>query len=198
VADFGIALAVNQSSGNRLTETGLSIGTPEYMSPEQAGGDRQLDARSDVYSLGAVLYEMLAGEPPHTGPTARAVVAKILSEPPTPLQVVRGGLPAGVETALARALAKAPADRFASAAEFASALSGKGGRVAARLGWSPSRRALIALLLVGAASASGPGIPGGPPPPAGDHDGLTAPVPDLRRRDDPNKRHQCRCDQHHG
>jgi serine/threonine protein kinase len=154
VVDFGIALAVNQGSGSRLTATGLSIGTPEYMSPEQAGGDRQLDARSDVYSLGAVLYEMLAGEPPHTGPTARAVVAKIFSEPPTPLHVVRGGIPAGMETALARALAKDPADRFASAAEFASALSVKGGRVAARLGWSPSRRALFALLLVGAASAA--------------------------------------------
>src|SRR5947208_571481 len=82
VADFGIALAVLQEAGERLTATGLSVGTPAYMSPEQAAGDRQLDARSDVYSLGAVLYEMLAGEPPHTGPTARAVIAKILAEPP--------------------------------------------------------------------------------------------------------------------
>jgi serine/threonine protein kinase len=154
VADFGIALAVNQSSANRLTETGLSIGTPEYMSPEQAGGDRQLDARSDVYSLGAVLYEMLAGEPPHTGPTARAVVAKILSEPPPRLQVVRGGLPAGVQTALDQAFAKAPADRFASAAEFANALSAKVVRFSARSGWSPSRRVLIAVVAVAAVSAA--------------------------------------------
>ena len=93
------------------------------MSPEQAAGDRQLDARSDVYSLGAVLYEMLAGEPPHTGPTARAVIAKILAAPPTRLQVVRGDVPATLDHALTRALAKVPAERFATAAEFAAALS---------------------------------------------------------------------------
>src|SRR5207302_1406183 len=123
VADFGIALAVLQEAGERLTATGVSVGTPEYMSPEQAAGDRQLDARSDVYSLGAVLYEMLAGEPPHTGPTARAVIAKILAAPPTRLAVVRRDVPGTVDAALARALGKAPADRFASAAAFASALS---------------------------------------------------------------------------
>jgi hypothetical protein len=121
VADFGIALAVQ--GGERLTETGLSVGTPEYMSPEQAAGDRQLDARSDVYSLGAVLYEMLAGEPPHTGPTALAVIAKILAAPPTRLQVVRGDVPAPLDHAVTRALAKLPAERFATAAAFAAALS---------------------------------------------------------------------------
>ena len=130
VADFGIALAVLQEAGERLTATGLSVGTPAYMSPEQAAGDRQLDARSDVYSLGAVLYEMLAGEPPHTGPTARAVIAKILAEPPTRLTVVRSDVPAAVETALAKALGKAPADRFASAAAFAEALSATAAQVA--------------------------------------------------------------------
>jgi len=148
VADFGIALAVVQEAGDRLTATGLSVGTPEYMSPEQAAGDRQLDARSDVYSLAAVLYEMLAGEPPHTGPTARAVIAKILVDPPTRLTVVRSDVPAAVETALAKALGKAPADRFASAAAFADALSAKGAPV------PPRRRALITVALAAAVLAA--------------------------------------------
>src|SRR5881296_1875476 len=119
LADFGIALAVREAGGPRLTESGLSLGTPQYMSPEQATGDRQLDARSDVYSLGAVLYEMLAGEPPHTGPTAQAVIAKVLAQPAPRVRVVRGDVPERVDAALARTLAKAPAERFASAAEFA-------------------------------------------------------------------------------
>jgi serine/threonine-protein kinase len=83
VADFGIALAVREAGSERLTESGLSLGTPQYMSPEQATGGHELDARSDVYSLAAVVYEMLAGEPPHTGPTAHAVIAKLLTEQPT-------------------------------------------------------------------------------------------------------------------
>jgi protein kinase-like protein len=149
VADFGIALAVLEGADDRLTATGLSVGTPEYMSPEQAAGDRQLDARSDVYSLGAVLYEMLAGEPPHTGPTARAVIAKILVDPPTRLTVVRSDIPAEFETALAKALGKAPADRFASAAAFAQALSAKAAPVPSR------RRALTAVLAVAAVVAAG-------------------------------------------
>ena len=86
LADFGIALALRQAGGQRLTETGLSSGTPQYMSPEQATGDRVLDARSDVYSLAAVLYEMLAGDPPHTGSTVQAVIAKLISDRPTPLR----------------------------------------------------------------------------------------------------------------
>src|SRR5438552_12496866 len=90
VADFGIALAVTQGGGDRLTDSGLRVGTPAYMSPEQATGDGQPDARRDVYSLPAVLYEMLAGEPPHTGPTAQAITAKLLTEPPVRLAVVRG------------------------------------------------------------------------------------------------------------
>jgi Tol biopolymer transport system component len=122
LADFGIALAVKEAGGNRLTETGLSLGTPQYMSPEQATGDRQLDARSDVYSLAAVLYEMLAGEPPVTGPTAQAMIAKLLTERPTRLRVVRDSVPVGVDVAVAKALAKTPADRFLTAGDFVAAL----------------------------------------------------------------------------
>lgn len=122
LADFGIALAVKEAGGDRLTETGLSLGTPQYMSPEQATGDRQLDARSDVYSLGAVLYEMLAGEPPHTGATAQAVIAKLMTERPTRLRVLRERVPESVDAAVAKALAKVPADRFARAADFIEAL----------------------------------------------------------------------------
>ena len=127
LADFGIALAVKEAGGNRLTETGLSLGTPQYMSPEQATGDRTLDARSDVYSLAAVLYEMLAGEPPVTGPNAQAMIAKLLTERPTRLRVVRDTVPEGVDAAVAKALAKTPADRFPSAGDFASALQVGGG-----------------------------------------------------------------------
>jgi serine/threonine protein kinase len=141
VADFGIALALEAAGGgDRLTATGISIGTPEYMSPEQASGSRELDARSDVYALGAVLYEMLAGEPPHTGPTAQAIIAKLLTQAPTRLQVVRGDVPPGVAGAVATALAKVPADRFASAGAFATALS------AAPPLQVPSRRRLLGVL----------------------------------------------------
>jgi serine/threonine-protein kinase len=123
VADFGIALAVQQASGPRMTQTGLSLGTPQYMSPEQAMGERQIDARSDIYALGAVLYEMLAGDPPFTGSSVQAIVAKVISEKPTPLTTVRDTVPPGVQHAVLTALAKLPADRFATAAEFATALA---------------------------------------------------------------------------
>ncbi|MEE8117390.1 MAG: protein kinase, partial [Gemmatimonadales bacterium] len=123
VADFGIALAVSQASGARLTETGLSIGTPHYMSPEQAMGDRQLDARSDVYSLGAMLFEMLAGDPPYTGSTAQAVVAKVITEKAPLVTAARDTVPENIAAAISKALNKMPADRFASAAAFADALT---------------------------------------------------------------------------
>jgi len=126
VADFGIALAVSAAAGERLTETGLVVGTPEYMSPEQALGERELHASSDVYSLGCVLYEMLAGEPPFTGPTAQAVIAKRLVDPVPAVRRLRDAVPEGVERALMGALARVPADRFASAAAFAEALATPG------------------------------------------------------------------------
>lgn len=113
VADFGIALAVSAAGGTRLTETGLSLGTPHYMSPEQATGDRELDTRSDVYSLSAMVYEMLAGEPPHVGKSVRAIIAKILSDTPAPITRTRELVTSGMDAAVHRALAKSPADRFA-------------------------------------------------------------------------------------
>ncbi len=123
VADFGIALAVSQAGGTRLTETGLSLGTPHYMSPEQATGDRELDARSDVYSLGATVYEMLVGDPPHMGSTVQAIIAKVLSETPAPITRARELVPPNVDAAVRQSLAKTPADRFHSAAEFVEALT---------------------------------------------------------------------------
>src|SRR6266446_9918374 len=148
VADFGIALAVREAGGPRLTETGLSLGTPQYMSPEQATGGRALDARSDVYSLAAVVYEMLAGEPPHTGPTAQAVIAKLLTEPPTRLQVVRADVPPGVAAAVARALAKVAAERFASAGAFAAALAAAPATRVAEQRYRTSRRHLALAAVV--------------------------------------------------
>jgi hypothetical protein len=129
LTDFGIALAVKEAAGNRLTETGLSLGTPQYMSPEQATGERRLDARSDVYSLAAVLYEMLTGEPPHSGATAQVVIAKLMTERPTPVRVLRDTVPEGIDAAVARGLAKVPADRFASADAFVRALEFVGAAV---------------------------------------------------------------------
>ena len=122
VADFGIALAASKAGGTRMTETGMSLGTPQYMSPEQAMGEREITARSDVYALGCVLYELLIGEPPFTGPTPQAIVAKVLTGEPAPLATERRTIPPHVEAAVLQALEKVPADRFASAADFAAAL----------------------------------------------------------------------------
>ncbi len=154
VADFGIALALTAAGGGRLTQTGLSLGTPAYMSPEQAMGEREIGARSDVYALGAITYEMLTGEAPFTGPTAQAIVARTLTEVPRPISPQRKSVPASVENAVLTALEKLPADRYATAAEFAQALgdadarprTGRGSTVqmrsralsgapAGRLGW---------------------------------------------------------------
>jgi eukaryotic-like serine/threonine-protein kinase len=124
VADFGIALAVSVAGGARITQTGLSLGTPQYMSPEQATGDRVIDGRTDIYSLGAVLYEMLTGDPPHTGSTAQAIIAKVITDRPRPVRLSRDTVPRHVEAAVECALAKLPADRFATAQEFIDALRG--------------------------------------------------------------------------
>ncbi len=123
VADFGIALAVAQAGGGRLTETGLSMGTPYYMSPEQASADRDPSPASDVYSLGCVLYEMLVGEPPYMGGSAQAVLARILTEDARAPTTVRASIPANVDAAIRKALEKLPADRFAGAHDFATALA---------------------------------------------------------------------------
>ncbi|MBL0171064.1 MAG: protein kinase [Gemmatimonadaceae bacterium] len=122
VADFGIALAVSAAAGGRTTETGLSLGTPHYMSPEQATAEKDISARSDVYSLGSVLYEMLAGQPPHLGGSAQQIIMKIITEPTQPVTTLRKSVPPNVSAALAKALEKVPADRFESAAKFSEAL----------------------------------------------------------------------------
>ena len=131
VADFGIALAAS-TAGTRMTETGMSLGTPHYMSPEQAMGEREITARSDVYALGCITYEMLVGEPPFTGPTAQAIIARVMTEEPRRLTMQRKSIPPEVEAAVFLALEKLPADRFASAAHFADALSGKGATITTR------------------------------------------------------------------
>jgi len=167
VADFGIARALEAAGGETLTASGMLVGTPTYMSPEQAAGEPALDGRSDVYSLACVLYEMLAGEPPWTGPTSQAVISRRFTESPRPLGATREGLPDGLEQAVAKALALAPADRFHDAAEFGRALSGEEAsapiiaQVPRLTGSGPRRRerrawtgaavlALVLLLAVGA------------------------------------------------
>jgi len=151
VSDFGIARAITAAGGEKLTQTGVTVGTPGYMSPEQAAGE-QLDGRSDVYSLGCVLYEMLAGNPPFLGPSARAILARQSLDPVPRLRTVRETVPEEFERAVVKALAKAPADRFATATQFAQAL------VTTRPMPRASRRALlirVALPLVAALTAVG-------------------------------------------
>ena len=155
VADFGIARAVSAAGGDKLTQTGLAIGTPAYMSPEQAGGEEDLDGRSDLYALGCVLYEMLAGQPPFTGPTVESLVRQHLGAPPPPVTQLRPAVPAEIAGVLERALAKNPADRFNPVALFADALGPRGAApvssARAAAGQRPrswARRALLAALVV--------------------------------------------------
>ena len=153
IADFGIALAASRAGGSRMTETGMSLGTPHYMSPEQAMGEREITARSDVYALAVVTYEMLTGDPPFTGSTAQAIVARVMTEPPRPLLPQRHTIPDQVEAAVLTALEKLPADRFASAAQFAAALNASGDAGRRGLAHRPApaskaRRAAIAAMVV--------------------------------------------------
>ncbi|HMU62443.1 MAG TPA: protein kinase [Gemmatimonadales bacterium] len=126
VADFGIALALSAAAGGRMTETGMSLGTPHYMSPEQATAEKEITARSDVYSLGSVLYEMLTGEPPHMGNSAQQIIMKIIAEDAAPVTKLRKAVPANVAAAVGKSLEKLPADRFESAKAFAEALGNPG------------------------------------------------------------------------
>jgi serine/threonine-protein kinase len=144
VADFGIARAVSEAGGDHLTQTGFAVGTPTYMSPEQASAARELDGRSDLYSLGCVLYETLAGEPPFSGPSAQAVIAKRFTGSAPKLTSVRDTVPDAVEKAVERSLARLPADRFATAAQFADALTiaGAAGPAAKRPSDERLRRSL--------------------------------------------------------
>jgi Tol biopolymer transport system component len=153
VADFGIARSA-KSGSDRITSAGAVMGTPSYMSPEQAGADAEVDGRSDIYSLGCVLYEMVAGHPPFTGATPHAVVARHLTEPPPPLRTAGRSVPPPLERAILKAMAKAPADRFGSAAEFASALERPGVVGPERARARPMTIALAVVALV-AALASG-------------------------------------------
>ena len=188
VADFGIALAVSSAGGgSRMTETGMSLGTPHYMSPEQAMGERAITGRSDVYALGAVTYEMLVGEPPFTGPTAQAIVAKVMTADPAGLSAQRRSVPPAVEDAVLMALSKLPADRFATAAEFAAALKGDAtvtvpARRPAAAG-ARSRRWLVPLLGAVAALATAAAVVLGlrlARRPAAPVDRFSLDIPDLR------------------
>ncbi len=156
LADFGIARAMTELAGDRLSDSGLVIGTPEYMSPEQGASHGRVDGRSDIYSLGCVLYEMLSGEPPFTGPTAQAVIARHMHESARSLRVVRSTVPEHVEEAIQVALAKVPADRFSTATEFVSALGPEGeNTLARRRAHGARRRRLSRASLVGAVAVVG-------------------------------------------
>jgi Tol biopolymer transport system component/tRNA A-37 threonylcarbamoyl transferase component Bud32 len=140
VADFGIARAVSAAGGDRLTETGMAVGTPSYMSPEQAAGERDLDGRSDLYALGCMLYEMLAGQAPFTGPTTESIIHQHMTVEAPAITSIRPAVPAQLAGVLQRAMAKTPADRFSPAAQFAEALAAprSAGPVAKHRSWMPA------------------------------------------------------------
>jgi Tol biopolymer transport system component len=156
VADFGIALAVSAAAGGRMTETGLSLGTPHYMSPEQATAEKEITGRSDIYSLASVLYEMLTGQPPHLGGSAQQIIMKIIAETPRPLTELRKSAPPHVAAAVAQALEKLPADRFATASDFIAALQGRitARSAAPRAGTLEPTTALWKRIAVGAAAVA--------------------------------------------
>ncbi len=139
VADFGIALALSAAAGGRMTETGMSLGTPHYMSPEQATAEKELTGRSDIYSLGSVLYEMLTGQPPHLGGSAQQIIMKIIAEPVQPVTALRKAVTPNVAAAVAKAVEKLPADRFESAKAFAEALRDPGFTIAGTAGGALAR-----------------------------------------------------------
>jgi len=168
VADFGIARAIKIAGQDRITRTGITLGTPLYMSPEQAAAQQDLDGRSDIYSLGCCVYEMLAGSPPFTGSTSQVIIARHTLEEPPSLLVARRGVPEHVEATVMRALAKTPADRFKTAAEFGEALTGKRAVTMPRIsrisiaGVAPppatrrrKRIAMVAFVALGAAAVAG-------------------------------------------
>ena len=176
VADFGIALAVSQAGGGRITETGLSLGTPHYMSPEQAAGERTLDKRSDVYALGCVTYEMLTGQPPFGGPSAQAVLGRILTGEADPVTEHRKAVPRHVEAAVHKSLERLPADRFDTAQAFAAALrnpsftAGVGTAASGTAGGGGAGRWKLATLLLALVAVASIAVavvamlPGDPPP----------------------------------
>ena len=182
VADFGIARGLGGEGGEALTQTGMSVGTPQYMSPEQANGTRGIDARSDVYSLGCVLYELLAGEPPYTGPSAQVILMRRFTDPVPSVRKLRANVPEGVDQAIQRALAVVPGDRFPTAAAFAEALETVSTPTATPTVVTPTGSPVTTGLAGSAPGASWPPAPAGLAGPTATPAGGTTPIPALPPR----------------